>query len=168
MTGQRPGRLSPSRFEHAGLRTAQLDRMVDWYCAVLGAEVAFRNSAIAFIRYDERNHRLALIARPGTQAKAEGSAGLDHLAFAYADREDLGHTYWRLAASGIEPQRSTDHGSSLSLYYDDPDGNQIELKVDSFASDDEQVAWLSSPEFAANPLGEPIRPAEAFSEFRPA
>jgi catechol-2,3-dioxygenase len=163
MPAERIDRLSPVRLEHAGLRTDRLEPMVAWYCTVLGAEIAFRGPSIAFLRYDQRNHRLVLIARPGTVKRPAGAAGLDHLAFAYTRLNELGQTYWRLREAGIAPQRSTDHGSSISLYYDDPDGNQIELKVDSFETGEEQVAWLSSPEFAANPLGTPIDPAEFFA-----
>ena len=59
-------------------------------------------------------------------------------------------------ARGIEPQRTTDHGSSISLYYADPDGNQIELKVDSLADNASQRAFLKSAEFKASPTGHPI------------
>jgi catechol-2,3-dioxygenase len=163
MAFDRPNRLSPVRLEHAGLRTTRLEAMVDWYCNVLDADIAFRSPTIAFLRYDERNHRLVIVARAQLVDKPANSAGLDHLAFAYGGADDLGRAFRRLCDLGIEPQRSTDHGSSLSLYYSDPDGNQIELKVDTFTSDEEQVAWLSSPQFAANPLGTPFDPRTRFA-----
>ena len=136
--------------------------MVDWYCKVLDAEIAFRSPTITFLRYDERNHRLVIVARPQLVERPPNAAGLDHLAFAYACADDLRRNFWRLAELGIEPQRSTDHGSSLSLYYSDPDGTQIELKVDTLDREEEQLAWLSSPEFAVNPFGTAFDPKARF------
>jgi hypothetical protein len=47
--------LAPLKFEHAVLRTGQLQPMVDWYTTVLQAEVSFGNAAIAFFSNDEQN-----------------------------------------------------------------------------------------------------------------
>ena len=44
------------------------------------------------------------------------------------------------------------------MYYRDPDGNQIELKIDNFATMEEQRAWLRTKEFAENPIGTPFDP----------
>ena len=157
-TAREQGRLAPLKFEHAGLRTARLNEMVDWYCAVLEADVAFRSDRIAFLSFDEQNHRLAIIARPGIIDRPGDAAGLDHLAFTYANLGELAATYTRLKSRGIVPGRATDHGSSTSFYYSDPDGNHIELKVDTFPTQDEQHEWLRSAAFAENPAGEPIDP----------
>jgi catechol-2,3-dioxygenase len=134
--------------------------MLDWYLTVLQADVTFANASIAFLAYDEQNHRIALVARPGTVPRPPNSAGLDHLAFTYADEGELAATYERLKGEAIRPSRSIDHGSSRSLYYLDPDGNQIELKVDSFGSPEEQYAFMQSDEFARNPLGSAFDPDE--------
>ena len=44
----------------------------------------------------------------------------------------------------------------MSLYYADPDGNQIELKVDNFDTYEAQHAWMRSAAFAQNPIGVPF------------
>ena len=51
--------------------------MLEWYLTVLQAEVTFANASIAFLSYDEQNHRVALVARPGTVPREPNSAGLD-------------------------------------------------------------------------------------------
>ena len=137
--------------------------MVNWYAKVLQADVAFENAMLAFLWYDEQNHRLVIIARPGTTERPPNSAGLDHLAFTYATLSELVATYERLKSLGITPQRCTDHGSSTSFYYLDPDGNQVELKVDTFATAEEQHAYLRSDAFFQNPIGTPLDP-EALAE----
>ena len=164
-TARDRGRLSPLKLEHAVLRTTALAPMVEWYCAVLEAEVTFGNATIAFLAYDEQNHRLAILARPGTKARPADTAGLDHLAFTYADLGELIATYERLKAAGIRPLRAMDHGSSTSLYYADPDGNGVELKIDNFSSPAEQHAWMHSAEFTANPLGSPLDPEKLATNF---
>lgn len=158
ITAREKGRLAPLKFEHAGLRTTRLQSMVDWYAKVLQADVAFENEMLAFLWYDEQNHRLVIIARPGTVERPPNSAGLDHLAFTYGDLPELVATYARLKGLGITPQRVTDHGSSTSFYYLDPDGNQVELKVDTFATPEEQHAYLRSEAFIHNPMGQPLDP----------
>lgn len=159
-TAREQGRLAPVKFEHAGLRTCELEAMVDWYKAVLLADITFRNERIAFLAFDLQNHRLTIVARPGTVPREPNSAGLDHLAFTYADIGELVTTYERLKALGILPLRAMDHGSSTSIYYADPDGNQVELKVDTFSTPEEQYAYMKSGEFAANPIGTSFNPDE--------
>jgi catechol-2,3-dioxygenase len=165
-TAREQGRLAPLKLEHAVLRTTQLDPMVEWYKTVLEAEITFANKMIAFLSYDEQNHRIAIVARPGTVPRLPNSAGLDHLAFTYADLGELIATYERLKALEIIPVRSADHGSSTSMYYADPDGNQIELKVDTFGTPEEQHAWMRSTEFAANPIGSPFDPDQLAAQSR--
>ncbi|MDF3075508.1 MAG: bphC3 2 [Alphaproteobacteria bacterium] len=165
-TARQKGRLAPLKLEHAVLRTTQIQPMVDWYLKVLEAEISFASPTIAFLNYDEQNHRIAFVNRPGTVPRPPNSAGLDHLAFTYADLGELLTTYERLKAAGIAPNRATNHGSSTSLYYTDPDGNQIELKVDNFNSVEQQHAWMKSAEFARNPAGTPIDPDDFVARFR--
>ncbi len=43
-------------------------------------------------------------------------------------------------ARGIAPYWCVNHGMSASLYYADPDGNQLEFSVDCFASKAECTA----------------------------
>jgi anti-anti-sigma regulatory factor len=87
-------------------------------------------------------------------------------AFTYADLSELVTTYERLKATGISPSRCMNHGSSMSLYYADPDGNQIELKVDNFDTYEEQHAWMRSEAFAQNPIGAPFDMGELAAQLK--
>jgi catechol-2,3-dioxygenase len=164
-TARERGKLAPLKLEHAALRTTRLQPMVDWYRTVLQAEVAFSNQFIAVLWYDEQDHRLAIIARPGTVERPPNSAGLDHFAFTYADMDELVSTYERLKDAGIVPLRATNHGSTTSMYYSDPDGNQVELKIDNFDTVEEQRAWIRTREFADNPTGTLFDPEELAARF---
>ena len=55
---------------------------------------------------------------------------------------DLLDTYVRLKALGIEPHASLDHGMTTSFYYEDPDGNSVELQSDNFKTWQESTHWM--------------------------
>ena len=60
--------------------------------------------------------------------------GLNHVAFTFEGLDDLIDNYQRLQALGIRPHRCVNHGVTTSMYYHDPDQNQVELLVDNFAT----------------------------------
>ena len=61
--------LSPSVLAHVVLRTANLERMTDFYTIFLGGQITHSNEMIAFITYDHEHHRIALIGIPDTAPK---------------------------------------------------------------------------------------------------
>lgn len=150
---------APARMAHIVFRTNDIPRMRDWYCKVLDAHVVFDNGKLAFLTYDEEHHRIALI---GTQAfeprPAALSVGFFHAAFTYDTLEDLLSTHERLSAAGIRPTRTINHGPTISFYYADPDGNDIELQVDRFADARAAQTWMAGEAFARNPIGVLIDP----------
>jgi catechol-2,3-dioxygenase len=84
---------------------------------------------------------------------------MHHSAFEYESFEDLNASYLRLKEAGIVPALCLDHGMTLSYYYADPDGNNIELQVDVFGDWGRSKEWMrTSDEFAANPIGVFVEP----------
>ncbi len=53
-------------------------------------------------------------------------------------------------ARGIEPYWCVHHGLTVSMYYADPDGNQMEFQVDAFESMEEagEYVYMRGPEMA--------------------
>lgn len=152
---------SPIRLAHIVFRTNDLPAMQNWYCKVLDAHVVFGNAHISFITYDEEHHRIALIATEQFAPKPpQASVGFYHSAFTFAGLPDLLDTYDRLAAKGIKPWRTINHGPTISFYYADPDGNDVELQVDRFANALEAQEWMTGEAFAHNPIGLEIDPEE--------
>jgi catechol-2,3-dioxygenase len=144
---------APAKLAHVVWKTGQIDAMVDWYCTVLEADVVFRNEFIAFATYDDEHHRVAVI-NAGTERRDDpGASGLEHVAFTYATLTDLLGTYERLAAAGIRPYWSINHGPTTSIYYEDPDGNHVELQIDNFATPEALAEWFAAGDFHANPIG---------------
>ncbi|MCH2170243.1 VOC family protein [Myxococcota bacterium] len=157
--------VRPSKFAHVVLRTRHFEEAIAWYGTVLGMEVVFRNDLVAFMTYDEEHHRLALFAVPDKEAPAPGSPGLDHMAYTFDSIGALLGQYRRLRAEGIEPAWTINHGPTTSLYYDDPDGNRVELQVDNFDSVAENKAWMESETFRINPIGVPFDPEELVARY---
>jgi len=145
--------VSPSLFAHFVLRTANLRPMVEWYCTVLNAHVVFENAIGAFITYDDEHHRVGFAQVPGLERAPADSWGLAHVAYAFRTLGELLSTYRRLKGLGIVPVRAINHGPSVSMYYRDPDGNQVELQVDAFATKQEAAAYFETEAFAHNPIG---------------
>jgi catechol-2,3-dioxygenase len=143
----------PTKLAHFVIRSARYQETVRWYQLVLGAEVGFQNPFLAFLTYDDEHHRVAVIDTAGAPEPPPGAVGVDHVAFTFASLADLLHTYRRLAAADVRPYWCINHGPTTSLYYRDPNGIQVELQIDNFASDQELAAWMRSGAFKANPIG---------------
>ena len=158
--------IAPSRLAHIVFRTAQMTTMINWYKEVLGAHVVFENPKIAFLTYDGEHHRIAFIAGNSfLPAKHAPQVGFYHSAFAYDRLMDLLDTGDRLARIGIEPWRKINHGPTISFYYSDPDGNDVELQVDRFPNPDDATAFMMSDIFRDNPIGIDIDPAVLRSQL---
>ncbi|KAJ5633486.1 Glyoxalase/Bleomycin resistance protein/Dihydroxybiphenyl dioxygenase [Penicillium lividum] len=145
--------LSPASLAHVVLRTANLERMVEFYTTFLGGTVTYGNEVISFITYDEEHHRVALIGIPSTGPKVPTSCGLEHIAFTFSSLSDLLKSYRHRKARNIDPVWCVNHGPTTSIYYRDPDGNMLETQVDNFDTVEDANAFMMSQAFAENPIG---------------
>ena len=149
------------KFHHFNLKTTRLQEMIDFYAALVGAEVIHQDDVGAWLSNDEANHRIALLAFPNfsDDPEKETHAGMHHSAFEYASFDDLNASYLRLKEAGITPALCLDHGMTLSYYFADPDGNNVELQVDCFGDWAKSREWMqTSAEFKSNPIGQFVDP----------
>lgn len=151
-------RVRPLKFVHVVYRTRRFAQMVRWYQMVFDAKVQYQNPALAFLTYDGEHHRFAFANLDVLQPNAgerdrRGVIGVDHVAYTYASVNDLLENYAQLKTQGIKPYWCVHHGITVSMYYADPDGNQMEFQVDCFASNEDANAFMEGPHFAANPIG---------------
>jgi catechol-2,3-dioxygenase len=145
--------------------------MLNWYTLVFDADIHHQNPAMAFLSYDGEHHRLAMIdldvVRPDdTEAEKQGLVGVDHVAYTYAGLDDLLDTYEHLKEKQVTPYWCVHHGITASMYYKDPDGNQMEFQVDCFESGDEAVDYMNGPKFEANPVGVEYDPEDWLARRR--
>ena len=149
------------RFHHVNLKTTRLQEMIDFYRELVGAEVIFQDQVGAWLSNDGANHRIALLAFPNfvDDPDKDNRTGMHHSAFEYGSFGELNSSYLRLKEAGITPALCLDHGMTLSYYYADPDGNNVELQVDCFGDWNKSKRWMrTSDEFKANPIGQFVDP----------
>lgn len=89
----------------------------------------------------------------GDETDKRGLIGVDHVAYTYASLGDLFENYAQLKSKGITPCWCVHHGMTISMYYADPDGNQMEFQIDTFGSSEEANTFMCGPINAANPIG---------------
>jgi catechol-2,3-dioxygenase len=164
-------RIRPLKFVHVVYRTRRFEEMLRWYQTVFDAKIQHQNPALAFLTYDEEHHRFAfvnldVVLPERTELDRRGRIGVDHVAYTYGSLNDLLENYAQLKQQGITPYWCIHHGVTVSMYYADPDGNQMEFQVDSYPSNEEANAFMESPHFAANPIGVEYDPDEWIERIR--
>lgn len=160
----------PQKFAHIVYQTRRYDEMIAWYLDVFEARIVHRDPALAFLTYDEEHHRFAFanldVISPGRSGPdARGEIGANHVAYTYSDTGALLDTYTRLKAGGVMPYWCIHHGTTLSLYYRDPDGNRMEFQVDALPLD-QAIMFMGSRAFEANPVGVAWDPEEMIQRHR--
>jgi len=154
-TAKERGRIAPKKLAHFVLRTKEgrVQMLLDWYKKVLEGEAMLETPMIGFVTYDSEHHRVAVLALPGVGDHVDMTCGVHHVAFTYANLKDLLDTYNRLKNEhDIKPQFCINHGPTTSMYYFDPDKNQIELQVDN-VPEEKFAEYFANGEFTANPIG---------------
>lgn len=131
-----PGNRSPVpsgvRIGHVHLKVSDIDRALGFWRDVLGFDVMQRRPGAVFLSAGGYHHHIALNTwdSEGGPPPPQGTTGLYHVAILYPTRADLGRALARVRASGHRLTGASDHGVSIALYLDDPDGNGVELYWD--------------------------------------
>ncbi|MEO1677735.1 MAG: VOC family protein [Pseudomonadota bacterium] len=118
---------------HVHLHVANLERAIAFYTNVIGLEVQQRFGAeAAFLSSQGYHHHLGLNTwgTAGGRPAPKGHPGLYHTAFLYPDRASVGAALKRVYDSGTAITGAADHGVSEAVYFDDPDGNGVEIYRD--------------------------------------
>lgn len=129
------------RIGHVHLRTADIDRIRDFYVGVLGFDVISEardvpgwgtTGDILFLSAGGYHHHLGFNTWKSKDGapQPDGFTGLHHVAIAYPTRRGLADAYRRLKAVGWPIRQHTDHGTHEAIYLIDPDGNTLELMWD--------------------------------------
>jgi catechol-2,3-dioxygenase len=147
---------------HFGLRARDLPPAIDWYGKAFGAEVRFRNELAAFMSFDDEHHRFVLWDDGETGDRPDNARGVDHIGFSCGQPGALADEYERLKGLGILPALCVNHLFTSSLYYRDPDGNEVEITCDNLPTKAECAALMASAEMA-----EAMQPPLFGAEFDP-
>lgn len=140
-----PGRR-PLRVQHATLATAAMVPMVEFYQA-LGFRVSDRMGAVfTWLRSTVEHHSVAVV-------DVGHSGGLDHYSFDLDSWDDFKVWADRLTDRGVPVQWGPGRhgpGGNLFVFFDDPDGNHIELSAEMERFFDDRAAyeprtWTADP-----------------------
>jgi catechol 2,3-dioxygenase len=117
---------------HVHLKTADIDRVHDFYVGVLGFDVVWRHPTALFISAGGYHHHLGFNTweSKGGSPPPPGTTGLYHVAIRYPSRAALGDAFRRLVAASWPLDGYNDHGTHEALYLRDPDENGLELYWD--------------------------------------
>jgi catechol-2,3-dioxygenase len=115
-----------------GIYVADLARMEDFYTRVLGFAVTDRGAlgelTIVFLSLDPREHHQIILA---TGRKDAAFNPINQISFRLAELADLKAMARRLRDEGAQDISPISHGNALSVYFRDPEGNRLELFVDT-------------------------------------
>jgi catechol 2,3-dioxygenase len=132
MTGALPSPV-PLSFSHIGLFVIDLERMVRFYRDVLGFAVTDRghlpNGELCFLSRDPREHHQIVLVT----GRPEGLPDriVNQVSFRAATLADLKALYEMLPRSEVSEIAAVTHGIAWSVYFRDPEGNRIEVFVDT-------------------------------------
>jgi len=119
---------------HFGIHVADLARMEDFYTRAIGLLVTDRGQlpggpTLAFLSRDpDQHHQLVLVT--GRPAGATYNV-VNQISFKVDSLAELKALHGRMRAEGIETFRIVTHGNAWSIYFADPEGNRVELFVDT-------------------------------------
>ncbi|SRR5579875_269550 len=124
--------INPDRIGHVVLKIRDLKRSQQFYTEVLGLELMFEMPGMAFLASHRRDHHeLALMeVGAGAPAPTGSQVGLSHVAFRLADEAELIKAYRELKERQVPISFTVHHGITKSVYFLDPDGNQLEVYCD--------------------------------------
>lgn len=126
------------RLDHVVLRVTDLDQSIAFYATVLGCAVVRRRNDLGLIHLRAGVSMIDLVSidgplgRKGGRAAGADGRNVDHLCLRI-DPFDAAAVERHLAAVGVQPLGPVRvnfgaEGDGPSLYFQDPDGNTIELK----------------------------------------
>jgi catechol 2,3-dioxygenase len=145
--------IHPDRIGHIVLKVRSLERSRPFYTEVLGLEVMkeLPQVKMLFLASNRRDHHEIALAEVGESAGAPkpGDVGLAHCAFRLKSQEDLLAAYREFKQRGVPISFTVNHGVTRSIYFLDPDGNQLEVYVDNTP---EEIAKMSNPYFGLDKL----------------
>lgn len=123
--------------DHLVLRVTDLDRMLHFYCEVLGCNVERRQEALGLVQLRAGASLIDLVPVTGKLGRAGGAApgaegrNLDHFCLRI-ENFDAAALREHLHAHGVEAgppaSRYGAEGEGPSIYISDPEGNVVELK----------------------------------------
>lgn len=120
-----------AQLTHVGIRVEDMDRMVAFYTGLLGMVVTDRGDLfgreLAFLsRRADEHHQLALVG--GDEGVTPADVRMfGQISFRVDDLDALRYFHRRAIELGGRAMEGRNHGNSWSIYFEDPEGNRLEV-----------------------------------------
>lgn len=120
---------------HIAFRVADLDRSKKFYIDHFGLHVMEENTEehVVFLGLRDQGHFVDLVqsvdadaSKPHDKMPPSGT-GFHHIGFELETEAELRAAYLRLKEHNVPIIAQMDHGSQQSVYFNDPDGNILEV-----------------------------------------
>ncbi len=123
---------------HVVLHCFDLDKMVDFYTRVMNLHITdrgvlggpqFAGARMVFLSSDPRDHHQLALA----EGRSEDTTGnlLHHVSYRHASLSRLRELRDDVESEATGEITASNHGTHWSIYFADPEGNQIEAFVDT-------------------------------------
>jgi len=121
-------------FSHVGVYVTDLDKMVDFYTRFLGFVVSDRGKTsggggIVFLTRDANEHHQFVLAT-GRPADVPFNV-VNQISFRVDSLSTLRQLHAALKNEPVTDIRPVSHGNAVSVYFLDPEGNRVELLIDT-------------------------------------
>ncbi|KAB8129871.1 VOC family protein [Gracilibacillus oryzae] len=139
----------PNTFvSHVKLKVQDLNRSIQFYQQIVGFDILEKTDTTAKLTADGKTSLLSLEQPEDSLPKQARTTGLYHFAILLPTRSNLADFVFHAVNQGIQ-LGSSDHLVSEALYFNDPDGNGIEVYADRDPStwkwNGDQIAMAVDP-----------------------
>lgn len=122
--------INISKIGHIHIKVSNLKKAEEFYIKIFGFEVSERADNYLFLTFGKEHHDLALQEIKNAKRPSGDMTGLYHFAIELENLKQLVNIYSKLKKYNIR-YTPVDHGISKSIYFSDPDGNGVEVYVDT-------------------------------------
>lgn len=119
------------KLSHVGIVVEDFDRMVEFYKGTFGLVVSdIVPGRLAFMTGQVDDHH-QIVLEAGRPAGLVSRNLLNQISFQMDDLEELRAAYQRVVAMGAAEVSPVTHGLAWGLYFRDPEGNRLEMFVET-------------------------------------
>ena len=119
------------RLSHVGLYVRDVPKMIEFYTGVLGFVVSdgAEDGRITLLSRNPSDHHQVVLVR-GRTTDSE-TAMVQQVSFNVETLANVQRAYRKVRDAGCEGIRPICHGNAWSVYFQDPEGNQLEMFCDT-------------------------------------
>ena len=117
------------RVGHVVIKMRDLDEAKRFYRDILGMKITDEREGFGvFFRFQDYHHDIAVFkVDEDATLPQQNQVGLAHVAMVADSFDTVKEMYQRLKEHDVPIVRTVDHGITQSVYFKDPDGNELEI-----------------------------------------